>query len=168
MNAACVNQYFCDSNSEDLEDNLSDGPIYKEILDSKSADEVLVRCTKFMLQLTYRLQQWLIIWNELNFYGNFQALYASWEPRLPRHCFRFPWKQYVKVGTVLRHFGYTIVALHGCLQTEIQVMQLHFFIDSYYFLLICSYQFFSIIVLPLESCRLQKQFVHYSRTPASG
>ncbi|XP_048500788.1 aluminum-activated malate transporter 12 isoform X2 [Beta vulgaris subsp. vulgaris] len=86
---ACVNQYFCDSNSEDLEDNLSDGPIYKEILDSKSADEVL-------------------------------ALYASWEPRLPRHCFRFPWKQYVKVGTVLRHFGYTIVALHGCLQTEIQ------------------------------------------------
>ncbi|MCD9646512.1 hypothetical protein HAX54_036399, partial [Datura stramonium] len=40
------------------------------------------------------------------------ALYASWEPTYL--------KQYVKLGTVLRHFGYTLVALHGCLQTEIQ------------------------------------------------
>ncbi|KAK4363361.1 hypothetical protein RND71_018602 [Anisodus tanguticus] len=48
------------------------------------------------------------------------ALYASWEPRHSRHCYRFPWQQYVKLGNVLRHFGYTIVALHGCLQTEIQ------------------------------------------------
>ncbi|RXI09632.1 hypothetical protein DVH24_021326 [Malus domestica] len=28
--------------------------------------------------------------------------------------------RYVKLGNVLRHFGYTIVALHGCLGTEIQ------------------------------------------------
>ncbi|KAK9667874.1 hypothetical protein RND81_13G017500 [Saponaria officinalis] len=48
------------------------------------------------------------------------ALYASWEPCNSRYCFRFPWKQYVKVGAVLRHFGYTVVALHGCLHTEIQ------------------------------------------------
>jgi len=27
----------------------------------------------------------------------------------------------VKVGAVLRQFGYTVVALHGCLRTEIQV-----------------------------------------------
>ncbi|CAO2819537.1 unnamed protein product [Amaranthus hypochondriacus] len=87
---ACVQQYFSDSNSEDIEeDNLADDPIYKEILDSKSADEAL-------------------------------ALYASWELRASRHGFTFPWKQYVKVGAALRHFGYTIVALHGCLQTEIQ------------------------------------------------
>ncbi|XP_021854304.2 aluminum-activated malate transporter 12 [Spinacia oleracea] len=86
---ACVQQYFNDSNSEDQEENLSDDPIYKEILDSKSADEAM-------------------------------ALYASWEPRASRNCLRFPWKQYVKVGAVLRHFGYTVVALHGCLQTEIQ------------------------------------------------
>ncbi|KAL8150557.1 hypothetical protein V2J09_020365 [Rumex salicifolius] len=46
------------------------------------------------------------------------ALYASWEPRRSRY--KFPWRQYVKLGGVLRHFGYTVVALHGCLQTEIQ------------------------------------------------
>ncbi|KAI7748054.1 hypothetical protein M8C21_026754 [Ambrosia artemisiifolia] len=48
------------------------------------------------------------------------ALHASWEPRHTWHCNPFPWQQYVKLGVVLRHFGYTVVALHGCLQTEIQ------------------------------------------------
>ncbi|CAH8283186.1 unnamed protein product [Eruca vesicaria subsp. sativa] len=48
------------------------------------------------------------------------ALYANWEPRHTRRCHRFPCQQYVKVGAVLRRFGYTVVALHGCLQTEIQ------------------------------------------------
>lgn len=48
------------------------------------------------------------------------AMYASWEPRHSRYCYRIPWQQYVKLGAVLRHFGYTIVALHGCLKTEIQ------------------------------------------------
>ncbi|KAM0061412.1 putative aluminum-activated malate transporter [Helianthus debilis subsp. tardiflorus] len=48
------------------------------------------------------------------------ALYASWEPRHTWHCNPFPWQQYVRLGAVLRHFGYTVVALHGCLQTEIQ------------------------------------------------
>ncbi|OVA01290.1 TLDc [Macleaya cordata] len=48
------------------------------------------------------------------------ALHASWEPRHSRHCHRYPWQQYVKLGAVLRHFGYTAVALHGCLQSEIQ------------------------------------------------
>ncbi|CAA7014499.1 unnamed protein product [Microthlaspi erraticum] len=50
------------------------------------------------------------------------AMYASWEPRHTRHCHRFPWQHYVKVGAVLRQFGYTVVALHGCLKTEIQVL----------------------------------------------
>ncbi|KAG7547100.1 Aluminum-activated malate transporter [Arabidopsis suecica] len=49
------------------------------------------------------------------------ALYANWEPRHTLRCHRFPCQQYVKVGAVLRQFGYTVVALHGCLQTEIQV-----------------------------------------------
>nr|AGI15324.1 mQUAC1 [Dionaea muscipula] len=48
------------------------------------------------------------------------ALYASWEPRLSWHCHKFPWQQYVKLGAALRHFGYSAVTLHGCLQTEIQ------------------------------------------------
>ncbi|KAL1200666.1 Aluminum-activated malate transporter 12 [Cardamine amara subsp. amara] len=48
------------------------------------------------------------------------ALYANWEPRHTIRCHKFPCQQYVKVGAVLRQFGYTVVALHGCLQTEIQ------------------------------------------------
>ncbi|KAF2316324.1 hypothetical protein GH714_041665 [Hevea brasiliensis] len=47
------------------------------------------------------------------------ATHASWEPRHSRHC-RYPWQQYVKLGGVLCHFSYTVVALHGCLLTEIQ------------------------------------------------
>ncbi|CAL0314349.1 unnamed protein product [Lupinus luteus] len=48
------------------------------------------------------------------------ALHASWEPRHSRYCHRFPCHQYVKVGAIIRQFGYTVVALHGCLRTEIQ------------------------------------------------
>ncbi|KAJ4773765.1 aluminum activated malate transporter family protein [Rhynchospora pubera] len=48
------------------------------------------------------------------------AMFASWEPRHSRHCYKYPWQQYVKLGTVLRHFGYSAVSLHGCLESEIQ------------------------------------------------
>ncbi|XP_078179629.1 aluminum-activated malate transporter 12-like [Carex rostrata] len=47
------------------------------------------------------------------------ALFASWEPQHSRHR-KYPWQQYVKLGTVLRHFGYTAVSLYGCLESEIQ------------------------------------------------
>lgn len=48
-------------------------------------------------------------------------MYASWEPRHTLRCNKFPSQQYTKIGSVLRKFGHTVVALHGCLQTEIQV-----------------------------------------------
>ncbi|KEH44440.1 putative aluminum-activated malate transporter [Medicago truncatula] len=48
------------------------------------------------------------------------AIQANWEPRYSRCCHRIPWQQYAKVGAALRHFSYTVVALHGCLQSEIQ------------------------------------------------
>ncbi|ESW14737.1 hypothetical protein PHAVU_007G013300 [Phaseolus vulgaris] len=48
------------------------------------------------------------------------ALQASWEPRYSRYCHRIPWHQYARVGAALRYFSYTVVALHGCLQSEIQ------------------------------------------------
>ncbi|XP_004497252.1 aluminum-activated malate transporter 12-like isoform X2 [Cicer arietinum] len=48
------------------------------------------------------------------------ALQANWEPRYSRSCHRIPWQQYAKIGAALRHFSYTVVALHGCLQSEIQ------------------------------------------------
>ncbi|KAI3710514.1 hypothetical protein L2E82_40297 [Cichorium intybus] len=48
------------------------------------------------------------------------AHHASWEPRHSWPCHKFPCQQYLKLGGVLRHFGYGVVALHGSLQTEIR------------------------------------------------
>ncbi|XVF51958.1 hypothetical protein PTKIN_Ptkin04bG0226000 [Pterospermum kingtungense] len=89
---ACVNQYFNDSEIKENRDNSSEDPIYKG----------------YKAVLDSKSTDETL------------ALYASWEPRHSRHCYRFPWQQYVKVGAVLRQFGYTVVALHGCLQSEIQ------------------------------------------------
>ncbi|KAL3329612.1 hypothetical protein AABB24_033786, partial [Solanum stoloniferum] len=91
---ACVNEYFSDDEQQKAKENSSDleDPIY-------NGYKTVLDSKSFDETL---------------------ALYASWEPRHSRHCYRFPWQQYVKLGNVLRHFGYTIVALHGCLQTEIQ------------------------------------------------
>ncbi|CAN4076040.1 unnamed protein product [Withania somnifera] len=91
---ACVNEYFTDEEQQKAKENSSDleDPIY-------NGYKTVLDSKSFDETL---------------------ALYASWEPRHSRHCYKFPWQQYVKLGNVLRHFGYTIVALHGCLQTEIQ------------------------------------------------
>ncbi|PPS02859.1 hypothetical protein GOBAR_AA17798 [Gossypium barbadense] len=89
----CVNEYFNDPEIKENQDKSSEDPIYKGY--------------KAVLD-SKSIDETL-------------ALYASWEPRHSRHCYRFPWQQYVKVGAVLRQFGYTVVALHGCLQTEIQL-----------------------------------------------
>ncbi|XP_077251259.1 aluminum-activated malate transporter 9-like [Tasmannia lanceolata] len=46
---------------------------------------------------------------------------AKWEP--PHGRFRhffYPWMEYVKVGAVLRHCAYEVMALHGVLHSEIQ------------------------------------------------
>ncbi|KAI5439560.1 aluminum-activated malate transporter 13 isoform X2 [Lathyrus oleraceus] len=89
---ACVNVYFYGETDSPGDSNSSEDPIYKgykNVLDSKSIDEML-------------------------------ALHASWEPRHSRYCHKFPCQQYVKVGAVLRQFSYTVVALHGCLRSEIQ------------------------------------------------
>ncbi|KAL5223666.1 hypothetical protein ABZP36_010305 [Zizania latifolia] len=48
------------------------------------------------------------------------AHYASWEPRHSMRCYSYPWQKYVKLGSVLRHFAYTVAALHGCRESEIQ------------------------------------------------
>ncbi|XP_008238285.2 PREDICTED: aluminum-activated malate transporter 12-like [Prunus mume] len=89
---ACVNEYFSDAEKEVSGDQSTEDPIYD--------------CYKAVL--------------DSKSMDETMALHASWEPRHSRHCYRFPWQRYVKLGNVLRHFGYTVVALHGCIQTEIQ------------------------------------------------
>ncbi|XP_024965161.1 aluminum-activated malate transporter 14-like, partial [Cynara cardunculus var. scolymus] len=90
---ACVDKYFNDEDPNLEIDETMEDPIYtnyKAVLDSKSTDETIAR-------------------------------HASWEPRHSWHCRnKFPWQQYVKVGGILRHFGYAVVALHGTVQTEIR------------------------------------------------
>lgn len=48
------------------------------------------------------------------------STFASWEPRHGKFRFSHPWRQYVKVGGMIRHLAYCVVALHGCLRSEIQ------------------------------------------------
>ncbi|XP_020697093.1 aluminum-activated malate transporter 12-like [Dendrobium catenatum] len=87
----CIDEYFHDKDDK-VSENKLDGSIYKG----------------------YRAVL------DSKFSDETLASFASWEPRPTRHCHKYPWQQYVKLGTVLRHFGYTAVALHGCLQSEIQ------------------------------------------------
>ncbi|XXG42992.1 hypothetical protein AAC387_Pa01g3130 [Persea americana] len=47
--------------------------------------------------------------------------FASLEPRHSRYC--YPWQQYVQLGKILRHLGYTAISLHGCLESQIQTPQ---------------------------------------------
>ncbi|KAF0919086.1 hypothetical protein E2562_028300 [Oryza meyeriana var. granulata] len=46
---------------------------------------------------------------------------ARWEPPHGRfRSFSFPWSHYARVGAVLRHCAYEVVAMHGCLHSKIQ------------------------------------------------
>ncbi|MED6218228.1 hypothetical protein PIB30_025002 [Stylosanthes scabra] len=88
----CVKEYFCESEIQSSEDDSCEDPIY----------------LGYKAVLDSKASEETL------------ALQASWEPRCSRYFRRIPWKQYTKVGLALRHFSYTVVALHGCLQSEIQ------------------------------------------------
>ncbi|XP_010441566.1 PREDICTED: aluminum-activated malate transporter 13 [Camelina sativa] len=92
---ACVSEYFENKEKD------------KETSDSESDDEELI----------YKGYKTVL---DSKSADEALAMYASWELRHTRLCHRFPSQQYMKVGSVLRKFSYTVVALHGCLQTEIQ------------------------------------------------
>ncbi|KAK9145699.1 hypothetical protein Sjap_005602 [Stephania japonica] len=49
------------------------------------------------------------------------ANFARWEPAHGNFSFRHPWKQYLKVGTLIRSCAYCIEALNGCIGSENQV-----------------------------------------------
>lgn len=95
MIAACVTEYFQDQDKDD------------KILDKQAS--------RASIHIGYRAV--------LDSKSSDETLahYASWEPRHSMQCYSYPWQKYVKIGSVLRHFAYTVAALHGCLESEIQV-----------------------------------------------
>ncbi|KAL0692909.1 hypothetical protein Bca4012_060089 [Brassica carinata] len=94
---ACVSKYF-EEKEKDKEDSDSD--------DDDDDDDLIYKGYKTVLDSKSSDEA--------------LAMYASWEPRHSLRCHKFPSQQYIKIGSVLRKFGHTVVALHGCLQTEIQ------------------------------------------------
>lgn len=46
---------------------------------------------------------------------------ARWEPAHGRFRFRHPWKQYLKVGAMMRSCAYCIETLSGFINSEVQV-----------------------------------------------
>ncbi|MQL91798.1 hypothetical protein Taro_024412 [Colocasia esculenta] len=95
----CVKKY--------LRDDGSDKPEFvKKVMDDFQDEPAFKKC-KATLNSSSKLDS--------------LANSAKWEP--PHGRFRhffYPWAEYVKVGAVLRHCAYEVMALHGCLHSEIQ------------------------------------------------
>ncbi|KAJ4765710.1 aluminum activated malate transporter family protein [Rhynchospora pubera] len=95
----CVKKY--------LSDDGSDHPEFTKTVMDDFPDEPAYRKCRATLNSSSKLDS--------------LANSAKWEPPHGRYRhFCYPWMEYVKVGAVLRHCAYEIMALHGCLHSEIQ------------------------------------------------